>query len=146
MDLFLDSSNPKEILEARSWGLLAGVTSNPGLISAAGPDMEKTLGAIVDASPGPVFAQVIGWHDPEPMIRQARWLHAFSDRIIVKLPASIAGLQALQTAQGRAARAAAGGDCDRLPGAGVPGRQGRRRRRRHLQRPTGSRPRTRRTT
>jgi transaldolase len=96
MDLFLDSSNPKEILEARSWGLLAGVTSNPGLISAAGPDMEKTLGAIVDASPGPVFAQVIGWHDPAPMIRQARWLHAFSDRIIVKLPASIAGLQALQ--------------------------------------------------
>ena len=68
MDLFLDSSNPKEILEARSWGLLAGVTSNPGLIAAAGPDMEKTLGAIVDASPGPVFAQVIGWHDPEPMI------------------------------------------------------------------------------
>jgi len=96
MDLFLDSSNPKEIQEARTWGLLAGVTSNPGLIAAAGPDMEKTLGDIVDASPGPVFAQVIGWHDPGPMIRQARWLHAFSDQIIVKLPASIAGLQALQ--------------------------------------------------
>ncbi|MCO6452770.1 MAG: hypothetical protein J5I90_18455 [Caldilineales bacterium] len=96
MDLFLDSSNPKEIMEARSWGLLSGVTSNPGLIAAAGRDMEKTLGAIVDASPGPVFAQVIGWHDPEPMIRQARWLHAFSDQIIVKLPASVAGLQALQ--------------------------------------------------
>jgi len=96
MDLFLDSSNPKEILEARSWGLLAGVTTNPGLISAAGPDMEATLARIVDASPGPVFVQVIGWHDPEPMVRQARWLHAFSDRIIVKLPASVAGLQALQ--------------------------------------------------
>ena len=96
MDLFLDSSNPKEILEARSWGLLSGVTSNPGLISAAGPDMQATLRGIVDASPGPVLVQVIGWHDPEPMIRQARWLHAFSDHIIVKLPASIAGLQALQ--------------------------------------------------
>ena len=96
MDLFLDSSNPKEILEARSWGLLAGVTTNPSLISAAGPDMEKTLRGVVEASPGPVFAQVIGWHDPEPMIRQARWLHAFSDQIIDKLPASIAGLQALQ--------------------------------------------------
>lgn len=95
MDLFLDSSNPKEILEARSWGLLAGVTTNPGLISAAGPDMEASLARIVDASPGPVFVQVIGWHDPEPMIRQARWLHAFSDRIIVKLPSSVAGLQAL---------------------------------------------------
>jgi transaldolase len=43
-----------------------------------------------------VLVQVIGWHDPAPMIRQARWLHAFSDRIIVKLPASVAGLQALQ--------------------------------------------------
>ena len=68
MDLYLDSSNPREILEARSWGLLAGVTSNPGLIAAAGPDMEATLRGIVDASPGPVFAQVIGWHDPAPMI------------------------------------------------------------------------------
>ena len=114
MELFLDSSNPKEILEARSWGLLAGVTTNPGLIAAAGPDMERTLGAVVDASPGPVFAQVIGWHDPEPMVRQARWLHAFSDRIIVKLPISIAGLQALQAAQSRAARAAAGRHRDRL--------------------------------
>ncbi|MGL4649932.1 MAG: transaldolase family protein [Caldilineaceae bacterium] len=96
MQLFLDSSNPKEILEARSWGLLSGVTSNPALIAAAGPDMEKTLGAILDASPGPVFAQVVGWHDCEPMMRQARWLHQYSDRIIVKLPASVAGLQALQ--------------------------------------------------
>jgi len=96
MELFLDSSNPKEILEARSWGLISGVTTNPGLISAAGPDMEKTLRGIVDASPGPVLVQVIGWHDPDPMIRQARWLHAFSDRIIVKLPASIEGIQALQ--------------------------------------------------
>jgi transaldolase len=60
MDLFLDSSNPKETLEARSWGLLSGVTSNPALIAAAGPDMEQTLAGIVDASPGPVFVQVIG--------------------------------------------------------------------------------------
>lgn len=96
MDLFLDSSNPKEIMEVRSWGLLSGVTTNPGLIAAAGPDLEKTLRDVVDASPGPVLVQVIGWHDPDPMVRQARWLHAFSDQIIVKLPASVAGLQALQ--------------------------------------------------
>jgi transaldolase len=96
MQLFLDSSNPREILEARSWGLLSGVTTNPTLISVAGSDMEKTLAGIVDATPGVVLVQAIGWHDPEPLIRQARWLHAFSDKIVVKLPASIAGLQALQ--------------------------------------------------
>lgn len=97
MELFLDSSNPQEIREARSWGLLSGVTTNPGLIAAGGPGMQETLRAVVEASPGPVFAQVIGWREAEPMVRQARWLHAFSDRIVVKLPASVAGLQAVQT-------------------------------------------------
>jgi transaldolase len=95
MELFLDSSNSREIEEVRSWGLLSGVTTNPTLISRAGPDMEKTLGDIVDASPGPVLVQVIGWHQPGPLIAQARWLHGFSDQIIVKLPMSIAGIQAL---------------------------------------------------
>jgi transaldolase len=96
MQLFIDSSDPKEILQAREWGIIQGVTSNPTLISKAGPDMQRTLQQILEASPGPVFCQVIGWHDQEPMMAQARWLHRFSDRIIVKLPMSVAGLQALQ--------------------------------------------------
>jgi len=95
MELFLDSSNPSEIIEARSWGLISGVTTNPMLISAAGPDMEKTLRGIVEASPGSVLVQAIGWHDPKPLIGQAKWLHDFSDKVIVKLPMSIAGIQAL---------------------------------------------------
>jgi transaldolase len=95
MELFLDSSNPREIEEVRSWGLLSGVTTNPTLISKAGPDMVKTLRDVVEVSPGPVLVQVIGWHKTEPLIAQARWLHEFSERIIVKLPMSIAGIQAL---------------------------------------------------
>jgi transaldolase len=95
MEIFLDSTNPKEILEARSYGVLSGVTTNPKLMAAAGPDMKKTVQAVLEASPGPVFVQAVGWHDPKPLIGQARWLHEFSDRIIVKLPISVAGLQAL---------------------------------------------------
>jgi transaldolase len=95
MQLFLDSANPQEILEARAWGLLSGVTTNPSLIPTGGPVMEKTLRAILEASPGPVFVQAVGWNDPKPLIGQARWLHAFSSRIIVKLPMSVAGTQAL---------------------------------------------------
>jgi transaldolase len=95
MELFLDSTNPAEIQEARSWGMLSGVTTNPSLIAAGGPDMQKTLRQVVEASPGPVLAQAIGWSDPAPLITQARWLHDFSDKIIVKLPMSPAGLKAL---------------------------------------------------
>ena len=58
--------------------------------------MSESLRRIIDASPGPVLAQVIGWHEPETLIAQAKWLHKFSDRLTVKLPMSIAGIQALQ--------------------------------------------------
>lgn len=95
MQLFIDSSDPKEILKAREWGIIDGVTSNPALISKGGPDMQATLTRILDASPGQVFCQAVGWHDPEPLVAQARWLHEFSERIIVKLPMSVAGIQAL---------------------------------------------------
>ena len=95
MELFIDSSDPREIEEVRSWGLLSGVTTNPTLIPKAGPDMQESLRRTIDASPGPVLAQVIGWHEPETLIAQAEWLHRFSDRIIVKLPMSVAGIQAL---------------------------------------------------
>ncbi len=95
MELYLDSADPREIREARSWGLISGVTTNPLLISKAGPDMKTTLTGVLDAAPGPVLVQVIGWRDPDPLIAQARWLHRFSEQIVVKLPIGIAGIQAL---------------------------------------------------
>ncbi len=95
MQLFIDSSDPKEILRAREWGIIDGVTTNPGLIPKGGPDMEATLSRILEASPGRVFCQVLGWKDLDPLLAQARWLHKFSEKIIVKLPISIAGIQAL---------------------------------------------------
>ena len=95
MQLLIDSSDPKEILTARSWGIIDGVTTNPSLIAKAGPDGQGTLTKVLEASPGPVFCQAIGWKEVEPLKAQARWLHRFSDRIIVKLPMSIAGLQAV---------------------------------------------------
>jgi transaldolase len=95
MELFLDSSDPDEIAEVRTWGLLSGVTTNPSLLAKAGPDMLTKLERVLDASPGPVFVQVIGWHDSGPLVAQARWLHEKSDKIIIKLPMSRAGIQAL---------------------------------------------------
>jgi transaldolase len=95
MQLFIDSSDPAEIQQAISWGIINGVTTNPSLISKVNIAKEKALGEIVAASPGPVLCQAIGWHDPKPLVAQAHWLHGFSDRIIVKLPMSIAGIQAL---------------------------------------------------
>jgi transaldolase len=95
MQLFIDSSDPKEITAAREWGIIDGVTTNPSLIAKAGTDMETALRRVLDASPGPVFCQAIGWKEVEPLKAQARWLHNFSERIIVKLPMSGAGITAV---------------------------------------------------
>ncbi|HKI70187.1 MAG TPA: transaldolase family protein, partial [Verrucomicrobiae bacterium] len=95
MQFFIDSSNPKEILQAREWGIIDGVTTNPTLISKGGKDMQETLRRVLDASPGPVLCQAVGWRDREILKSQARWLHKFSERIIVKLPMSAAGIQSV---------------------------------------------------
>ena len=100
MELFLDSSNPKEIREVTSWGLITGVTTNLTLISQPGSDKWAVLQEVLDASPGPVMVQVVGWHEPRTMIEQAKRLHSYSERIIVKIPMSVGGIQALLALKG----------------------------------------------
>jgi transaldolase len=96
MQLFLDSSDPREISKAKDWGVLDGVTTNPTLIARGGShDIKEILRKVLNASPGPVLCQAIGWEDKDSLISQAKWLHGFSEKIIVKLPMSIAGIQAL---------------------------------------------------
>src|SRR5260370_19452994 len=96
MQLFLDSSNPQEIRTACEWGIIGGVTTNPSLIAKTGVEMQQALRAVLEESPGPVFCQAIGWKEKDPLIAQARWLSAFSNRIIVKIPMSIAGITAVR--------------------------------------------------
>jgi transaldolase len=95
VQLFLDSSDPREIEKGREWGVIDGVTTNPTLIAKGGRAMQETLRKVVDASPGPVLCQAMGWEDKSRLVAQARWLHEFSERIVVKLPMSTAGIQAL---------------------------------------------------
>jgi transaldolase len=96
VQLFIDSSNPEEIVQAREWGLIQGVTTNPTLIAKAGQDMKGALQRVLDVTPGVVLCQAVGWHESAPLEAQARWLHRFAEQIVVKLPMSLAGIQALQ--------------------------------------------------
>lgn len=92
MQLYLDSANPQEIRTATEWGVIDGVTTNLSLVAKAGGEMEETLRGVLDVSPGPVFCQVVGWKEVTTMKEQAKWLGNFSERIIVKIPMSIAGI------------------------------------------------------
>ena len=97
MEILLDSADPREVREVAQLGLIAGVTTNPTLYAtqAAGMPFVDRLGELIDASPGHVFTQVIGRHDRDAMMRQARWLARQSPRVVVKLPMTIAGIDAV---------------------------------------------------
>jgi transaldolase len=94
MDIWLDTTNIKTIQRAVRFGILAGVTTNPSLIAHAGSDMETLLRDLLHFQEGPVTAQVVA-EEVHEMVQQGQSLHAISNRIIVKVPITQKGLEAI---------------------------------------------------
>jgi transaldolase len=91
--LFIDTANLDEIREVHSWGILAGVTTNPSLIAKEGRDFIETIHQICELVNGPVSAETVA-PDAEGMIREGRLLAQVHDHVVVKVPLTEAGLRA----------------------------------------------------
>ncbi|MFP4631756.1 MAG: transaldolase family protein [Candidatus Acetothermia bacterium] len=94
MKIFVDTAEIEEIVEAESWGILDGVTTNPSLIKSAVAkrdelDMENYVKQICRAVDGPVSLEVIGLEAGE-MVEQAGKLYEkfnpVNDNVVVKIP------------------------------------------------------------
>ncbi len=46
MKIFIDTANGSEIVEANSWGIIDGVTTNPSLIAKEGRDLQEVINEI----------------------------------------------------------------------------------------------------
>ncbi|MDX2005132.1 MAG: fructose-6-phosphate aldolase [Meiothermus sp.] len=93
MDLYLDTAELAEIQEIASWGVLAGVTTNPSLIVKSGRPFEATIKQICDIVQGPVSAESTALTAPE-MISEGRHLAVIDPHVVVKLPTTVEGLKA----------------------------------------------------
>ena len=94
MRIFLDTANIDEIREAAKLGIISGVTTNPSLVSKEGSaDYQATIKEICSIIPGPISAEVLG-EDVESMVEQARDISTWAPNIVIKIPATIAGLEA----------------------------------------------------
>jgi len=93
MKFFIDTAIIDEIREVNSWGVLAGVTTNPSLIVASGRDFHEVVREIADLVGGAISAEVTSMNADE-MITQGRELAALSEHVVVKLPLTPDGLQA----------------------------------------------------
>ena len=95
MKLFLDTADIEEIRTVHTWGVLDGVTTNPTLFGKTkGMTYDDVLKLICDITPGPVSAEVVA-DDVEGMLREGRHFAKIADNIVVKVPMSEEGLEAM---------------------------------------------------
>ena len=94
MKFFIDTANIDEIKEAKSLGILAGVTTNPSLVAKEGVDFHDRLREITSIVSKSVSAEVIAL-DAEGMISEGKELAAIAPNITVKVPMTTEGLKAV---------------------------------------------------
>jgi transaldolase len=94
MKVFLDTADIEEIRVAARWGVLDGVTTNPTLFSKVGGSYDDILTQICQITPGPVSAEVVA-EDVDGMLREGRHFAQLAPNIVVKVPMSEEGLEAI---------------------------------------------------
>jgi transaldolase len=94
MQIFLDTANIKEIRDAAKLGVISGVTTNPSLVSRERKaDYEAVVKEICSIIAGPVSVEVLV-DKAKDMIEQAQKIAAWAPNVVVKIPATAAGLEA----------------------------------------------------
>jgi len=95
MHIFLDTANIDHIRHAAKLGIISGVTTNPSLVAREGAaDLKAAILEVCSIVSGPVSAEVISL-EPEGMIKEARELSSWASNVVVKIPVSEAGLEAI---------------------------------------------------
>ncbi|MBX3029840.1 MAG: fructose-6-phosphate aldolase [Chloroflexi bacterium] len=94
MKLFLDTADIEEIRTVARWGVLDGVTTNPTLYAKVGGSYESILTEICHITSGPVSAEVVA-EDVEGMLKEGRAFAKLAPNIVVKVPMSETGLEAI---------------------------------------------------
>lgn len=96
MKFFLDTAGVDEIKRIKKLGLVDGVTTNPSIIAKEGKDFETVIKEICSIVDGPVSAEVIGL-TAEEMIEEGREIAKWAPNVIVKIPMTEEGLEAVYT-------------------------------------------------
>ena len=94
MEIFIDTANVSAIRQFSRIGIVDGVTTNPALIASEGRNFREVVEEICTIIDGPVSAEVISLH-AEGMIHEGRLIAKIHPNIVVKIPATPAGFEAV---------------------------------------------------
>ncbi len=93
MQIWLDTTDLPTLEKAHRRGILHGVTTNPAMLVS---NARETLKTLLSAQPGPVAVEIFEG-EVSSMISQGKALHEFSPRIVVKVPVTERGFEALHS-------------------------------------------------
>jgi len=95
MRIFLDTANIEDIRHAAGLGVISGVTTNPTLVSREGAgDLKAAILEICSIVPGPISVEALSL-DANSIKQEARELASWHKNVVVKIPISEAGLEAI---------------------------------------------------
>lgn len=93
MEIWLDTVDTHVVEQAKSVGLIHGITTNPLLLRST-PKPLSRIGELLTLQSGPLAIQV-SLPRADEMVEQGRKLAALSKRVIVKVPATGEGIKAI---------------------------------------------------
>jgi len=96
MKLFIDTADLADIETIAGWGVLAGVTTNPTLLSKVEGEADEIYLRVCELVDGPISAEVVAEARGD-MVEEGKRLAAIHPNIVVKLPMSAEGLAATAT-------------------------------------------------
>ena len=94
MEFFIDTAKVEEIKEAKSWGIVDGVTTNPTKLAQAGRPFMEVVEEICQIIDGPVSVEAVSTQS-DRIVEEARKLAALHDNIVVKVPLIREGIKAV---------------------------------------------------
>lgn len=95
MKLFIDTANIEHIREAKSLGVLDGVTTNPSLFAKEKGNWKDIAAEICAEVDGPVSLEVLAL-EAEQMLGEARQLVRIAPNVVVKIPLTFEGIKAIR--------------------------------------------------
>ena len=95
MQLYLDTANAEKISHAIETGCIRGVTTNPSIISRENKPFMECVQEIIEIDKKLTILLEVVSSETKKMVEEAKKLAKIGDQIVIKLPATEAGLAAV---------------------------------------------------
>jgi transaldolase len=92
--LYIDTAAPEQIRAADTLCRIDGVTTNPSIVAETDRPYREVVETAAELTGKPVFAQVLA-EDADEMVREGRGYRDWADDVVVKVPATRSGFEAI---------------------------------------------------